>query len=304
MKITILLGMAMILAGSASAAIVILKDGGRLEGTVLRDSGGQLVLQTAQGTVSIPSANVQTIEYGEGGPAAAPVPAAPPEPLPPRRRRRRYSDEELFGAMSQNLSIDLGLAAPLSDINFSGIGGGSASNGTVGPLIGVQYLHDISSRLAAGAELQYASRGATDSPGLLPNSEAHVFGDSVVLLALLKCFLADRGRARPFILVGIGADDTSTTVDAHPDFGFAWSDTGTAETRRLIDGSAWSLASTVRLGVDFDLRHADTLTLEAGWMGMSSASYGATGQGAALGLSGVSAALEYFTLAARWGFRF
>lgn len=301
MKEWVLIFLTAFWTGSANAAVVLLKDGGRLEGSVLRQDDGVLVLETAQGTVSIPSDKVQSVDYAA---ASTPTPAAPiPQPAAPPRRWRS-EEEDLFGPLSQTLSIDFGLAAPLSDVNFSPIGGGSAGNGDVGPLVGLQYLHDLRPGWAAGGELQYANRSATDSQALLPNADAHVFGDSLLLLGVLKYSLTDRRRARPFVLAGLGAGRTSTTIDARPDFGYSWSDTGTSERRRLIDGSAWGLASTVRLGVDFALRHAEILTVEAGWMGLSGASYPATAQGSLLGLSSVSASLDYFTLAARWGFRF
>lgn len=287
-------------AVSADAAVVFMKDGGRLEGTVLRRSDGELVLQTASGVVRIPADKIQSVE-------SAPAPAPPPPPLPtfpPASAPRRLSDDELFGPSRQMFSLAFGLAAPLSSVDFSAIGGGSMRNGDVGPLLGLQYLRSLSPRLAVGGEFQYAARSEAFSQGLLTNSQTGVFGDTVLFLGELKYSLSARRGTRPYVLVGAGPGFNSTVIDARPNFGFVWSDTGTDERRRLIDGSAWGLAATARLGVDFDVSPSNVFSLEGGWTGLTGERYGATAQGQALGLSGVAAPLSYFTLAARFGWRF
>lgn len=289
-----------IAATVAPAATVLLRGGGRLEGAIVRSNDREVVLDTSQGRVSIDAARVESIDYGNGSVSA--VPAAPPPPG--GRMAERSRRDQLFEPRAQELTLDFGLAAPLSGVDFSGIGGGSANNGDLGALIGFQYLHLSTPRVGWGLEANYYDRSSTDSPGLVPNSLAHVSGDSLVLLGDLKYALTDDGSVRPYVLLGAGAHYTSTAIDARPNPGFAWSDTLTAERRRLADGSAWGPAFSVRLGLDFGFADPETFALEAGWTGLANAAYRATGQGRDLGLAGASGTLNVFTLAGRWGWTF
>ena len=298
-----------IAATAAPAATVILKEGGRLEGNIVSATDREVVLDTSQGRVRIDAGRVESIDYGQGG-SLAPAPAPRPAPRPPELRPPEYSVTRrprpgpLFDLPQQALSLDFGLVVPLSNVNFSGIGGGTASNGDVGPLIGLQYLYFSSPRVGWGLEVNYYNRSPTDSPDLVPSSFAHVSGDSLLLLGELKYSLTDQGSVRPYILLGAGAHRTTTIIDAQPNPGFAWSDTQTDEPRRLVDGSSWGPAASVRLGLDFGFADPTVFGLEAGWTGLANASYQTTGQGQALGLSGASGMLSYFTLAGRWGWTF
>lgn len=296
------------LAGAAQSAVVYLKGGGTMEGTVVSSTDRQVILNTAQGQVSIGLDRVERIDYAEG---ASPAPVASEPPLaqyPPARwrwRRRIVENEASYGAPAQTLSFDFGVDAPLNDVSLSGTSGGdSASDGIAGPLFGVQYLYHPVPRLGWGLEFHYYDRSGTDSPDLLPSSDSHVFGDTLLLLGVMKCSLTDRGPVRPYVLLGLGGHRTTTTIDSHPSPGYAWSDTQTTETRRVVDDSALGLAASARLGLDFGFAGPFTFGVEAGWTGLTSATYQATAQGRALGISGVSGPLNYFTFAGRWGFDF
>jgi len=291
-------------ACAADAAIVRLKDGGRIEGTVLSASPQEVTIQTPGGARRIDAAAIQSIEYEtaplpehekslETRTTGAGVVVGSGEPLP-----SHHDDKNL-------LSFALGMAAPLSDVNFGSIGGGSASNGDLGPLLGFRYLRTLNRSLAAGAEFEYLHRGGTRSPGLLPRADASVYGDNLLFMGLLRWHLIARGAVRPYLLGGAGVSRSSTRIDAAPNPGFAWTDTNTDESRRLIDGSAWAPAGTARVGVDFDWEFAEpaVFSLEAGWTGVGSRSYAATASGRDLGLASVEGRLNLFVLAARWSVR-
>lgn len=220
---------------------------------------------------------------GVGGARAA-EPAATPE-APGRRM----------------VSIGLGLAEPVSKVHFGSVGGGSADNGDLGVRLGAQYVHFLSPRLGAGVEADYVSRSGTLSTRLYPAADASVRGDAWLMLALLRYSFLDDGAARPFVLLGAGGAWNKTIVDVKP-----WADTGTRETRRLIDDSAWTPAASARLGVDLDLDAAAPgfVTLEAGWTGLARAGYAATPRGQAQGLGGVRALLSFVSFTARYSFRF
>lgn len=291
---TILLLLLAAAAAPAGAAIVRLKDGATIEGTVLSATAKELVIQTPAGPRRVDAALVSTVEYEAAPLAERPrLTEAPPGSEPWR------SDEK------NSVSFAFGLAAPLDDVDFAAVGGGRANDGDLGPLLGVRYLRSFTSRFAAGADLDYLHRSATDSPSLLPLANASVFGDNLLLLAVARWRLIDHGVARPYVLGGAGASRSWTKIEAAPLPGFAWTDTNTDETRRLVDDEAWAFAAAARLGIDFNWDFADpaVFSVEAGWTALESRTYAATRAGRNLGLTSVSARLDLFTLAARWSLR-
>jgi hypothetical protein len=297
-------------AGTAQAAIVYLKEGGSLQGSLVSSTDAEIVLDTSQGRVRIEMNRVRNIDYAQGVvPPAAPAapPAAPPPDADQFYRRRLYAPAAPmpFDERRQMLTVDFGLASPLNSVRFSGTaGGGSASNGDVGTAFGFQYLYFSSPRVGWGLEYHYYDRGVADSQNLLPLSDSHVFGDTSLLLGVAKFSLTDGGVVRPFLLLGAGGHLSSTVVDSRPLQGYVWSDTQTNETRRLIDGGGVGLAASVRLGLDFGFIDPSVFSVEAGWTGLTNVSYQSTTQGSAIGISGASGSLNYFTLTGRWGLNF
>lgn len=277
----------MVWAAAAEAAIVFLKDGGRLQGTVVGATAREVELYTPDGTLRISADRIVSIDYQ----GLVPPASKPPPPEPSRQRQQEFA-------------IDFGVTGPLSDVDFKPIGGGSAGNGDAGSVLGVQYLYYASRRLALGGGLQWLRRAATDSFGLLANTDANVFGDSLVFLGLMKYELLDWGAARPFMMWGAGAHRTSTLIDDTPNPGFAWSDTNTDETRRLIDDRVWGFAAQARLGVDFHAFDPGVFSFDVGWTTLAGSAYRATAAGRALGLDGVSGPIQILTVAGRWAWRF
>ncbi len=285
-------------AARAGAAVVTLKDGSILRGKVLGQTPDGLELATPDGTLHVGLDRVLRVDYGAPPPSplvplpgveTPPPPKAPPLPLSERR---------------QWLSLGFGLLEPVSRIDFHSIGGGSADNGDVGAQLAAQYLYFLTPRLGAGLDVDYFDRTGTLSERLFPAASASVSGDTWMMLGIVRYSFSDRGSARPFVLVGAGGARNTETVDVRPSGN--WADTGTHETRRLIDDGAWTPAASARLGVDLDIDAFDpgTLTLEAGWTGLASARYGATPQGQALRLSGISAPASILSFTARYGWRF
>lgn len=198
------------------------------------------------------------------------------------------------------VSIGVGLVEPVSKVR---LGGGSADNGDLGLRLGARWAYLLTPRLGAGLEADYLSRSGTLSTRLYPAADARVAGDTWLMLAILRWSPRAAGAARPFLLLGAGGAWNKTTVDVRPS---SWADTGTRETRRLVDDSAWTPAASARLGVDVDLDPASPgfFTFEAGWTGLAGARYRATPRGEALGISGVSGPLHMLSFSARHGWRF
>lgn len=107
-----------------------------------------------------------------------------------------------------------------------------------GSVIGGQFLYFISGSpcLALGFDVSHADFDAHESYQLLANrftssSANNTSGLIIVRLAYPK------GRFRPYIQGGLGAQATSLTLDGTPTNSIPWSDTKTTETRRLLDSS-------------------------------------------------------------------
>lgn len=299
---------AMLLSASANAAIVYLKDGSQVRGTVVAATAQDLQLHTPDGTLNIAADRILRVDYAESATPAAPEapssqiggpPARDVRRSGPRRRPAPEPEEET----SQLFSLGFGFSAPLSRVDFSSTGGGRGDNGDSGLYLGAQYLHDVSPRLGAGFNIEYLGRSPSGSQSLLPEANTDVSGNTLLLLATMKFSFTDRGAVRPFVLAGLGANQTSTIVEATPNEGFGWSDTNTGETRTLVDDSHWGLATTARLGLDF-MFDPSIFTLEFGWNGLTNANAQATRAGRDLGLDHVTGNLSALTFAARWGWRF
>ena len=287
-----------LLALPSGAAVVVLKDGGRREGTVVGATVQELILHTPEGTLRIPTERISRVDYAESETPPAAAPAAPPED-------RRTLEERLGWPEGRSeLSLNLGLGATLSDVGFGSIGGGTASNGDVGPLLGLQYLRELTPQLAVGGEFGFLHRSATDDTGLLQSANSNVWGDTLSLLAVLRASLTDHGVARPYVLVGAGAARSTLKIDATPLAGFQWADTATDETRRLVDGEKWLPAGAARIGVEFNAFAPTRFSLEAGWLGVGSGRFSAAPAGQAIGLTDVAAPVNAFTFSARWAWRF
>ena len=284
------------LALPARGAVVYLKDGSHVKGTVVAATALDLTLSIPEGTLTISSDQIDRVDYSEASgtppPPASEEPQAPPSEPAPEPRTEDYR---------QLVSPTFGFAGPLNNVNA---GGQSLQNGYAGGMTGVQYLYFLTKRLAAGVDLTYFNRAQTDGQAFLANTVARVSGDTTLMMAVLRYELKDAGHVRPFILAGAGGGYSTLAIDARPVFGAVWSDTGTAEYRRVVDGSAWRPGATLRAGLDFAYFRRMLITGEIGWTGLAGARYAATTQGQALGLGDATGPTNALVFAARWGWRF
>ena len=299
----------------AKAAVVYFKNGTEMSGTVVSATTGEVELRTQNRTMKINTDQILKIDYRgdetpSTQPAPVPIPAPPAEPAPPRRYVRRRARvwepyQYKFEDLQHELSIIFGFNSPTSNADFSSAGGSSGSNGGTGALLGGQYLYYQNPRLAWGANVEYSNRSSQDNFVLIPSADTNIYGDTLLMLGVVKYTLTERGWARPYILGGLGLNHTSEIVDATPLIGFSWPPyTGSDETRRLVDGSSWGVASTVRLGIDFNFFQPSFLGLELGWTGLSNGRYSATPAGQLVGLNSITGALDSINFGARWGWRF
>ena len=281
-------------AARAGAAVVTLTDGSVLRGKVIGQTLDGVEIATPDGTLHVSLARIARIDYGDQTPPLPPLRVPLPGmelPLAPKERHQLFE-------------LGFGLVQPVSKVDFHSIGGGNADNGDLGAQIAAQYVYFLTPRLGAGVDVDYFSPTGTLSERLFPAASSSVGGDTWLMLGILRYSFTDRGAARPFLLVGAGGARNSETVDVRPNGN--WAGTGTHETRRLIDDSAWAPAASARIGLDLDIDALDPgiITVEIGWTGLASARYASTPAGQAQGLSGISAPVSILSFTARYGWRF
>jgi opacity protein-like surface antigen len=278
-----------------AAAVIHLKDGSRVRGTVVSATARQVQIHTEDGTRNVPADNILRIDYAEE------VEPGPPPGAPESRRYIREDDAE---DLVQLFSFDLGLASPLSRVDTTSTGGTPARNGGTGLRLGVEYLYYVNKRLGVGLDFHYFHRSALDDSGFIPNGHTRISGDTIAPILVAKYSLTGRGAARPYVLAGAGVNHTSMIIDTQPFGGFRWSDTNTAETRRLVDDSRWGPAARAAVGVDFKATSPSIFSFEVGWTGIFNERYDGTPSGVDLGVDGVTGLLNTLTIALRWGWRF
>lgn len=292
-------------AASARAEVIYLREGGSIIGRVTSSDGTTIVVRTANGTIRIPQSKVDRIDYGTGRSAeSAPAPAAPPPPVRSARTERYYGDPGPIGEGSRLLSFGLGFANPLGTIDFSQIrGGGSDRIGALGAEMDFRAIYMTSPYLGFGFGTALMIPGDENSTALIPNTSTDLSGGSAIFEGLFHWIINPNDPARVHVTGGLGFHVSSLTADSTPLPGFHWSDTGSFETRRLIDDSDAGFAGSLHAGVDFPINPALTIGGETGFY-WTDYSYKPTSTGQYMGLSGVSGNNRFWTLSGRLTWRF
>lgn len=191
---------------------------------------------------------------------------------------RARADGEI-GFHAAKMSLNLGRAK-------SGTGAATAS----GVSYGVDYLHAVGINVGLGLGLDYIKPADKSTDKLIANAHASTSIDSASFLGLIRVGSTE-DSFQPNVLLGLGVHYTSMRIDAAPQSGFGWADTGTTEKRSLVDGAGWGPAIKFQGGADYAL--TDNLIagayLAINWLG--TASYEATGQAKAMGVSSVSGSM-------------
>lgn len=290
-------------AWPASAAVVYLKDGRSFKGTVVSATARDLSLSTPEGTLRFETDKVSRVDYADDAPAPAAPPAyAPPGPAPGSFPAQAKPHE--FAPLRNEAHVGVGFAIPLSNIDFSGAGGGSVGNGQIGPLLGAAYARRLDKKFSLGGAFEYVNRTGGSSFSGIPSGITDVSGHTIALLASARYTILPDAGVKPFVRAGVGAHRTTTRVDGQPQPGFVWSDTSTDEPRTLVRDASWGLAAAAALGVELGFSDASFWTVEAGWMGLERARYEPTQAGRDLGLENASPRIDVVTVALRWGWRF
>lgn len=167
---------------------------------------------------------------------------------------------------------------------------GSAS----GSAYGLRYLHSTTPYVAFGADVDFLRPADKNSDSLIANGRTSTSVDSSSLLGVVRLGPTDE-ILRPYFLLGVGMHFSTVKVEATPKPGFGWSDTGTTETRTLIDSGGRGVAIKIQGGADY----AFTDNFLAGgflaWNSVGSATYDSTDQAKALGVNSIKGSMSAIT---------
>jgi|GEM_PF-2500579 len=296
--------------------ILVLRNGIVLRGaitTVAAESIG----------IRIPKTNVERIDSGASPGAAASAmglgygtsqstsapqgqAAAPPADSWQARLRQRSAEAAEPDRLDE-FSAEAGGFLPLTRITIDG------TDSLAGPgyAFGAQYLRRAGGDLlrqenpsaAFGVGLERLSGGSHASSTLITNGFTTSQFDSTVLM-LLGRLSADEGRYRLHLLGGLGLHWTNIQINSTPQPGFAWADTGTTETRSVVNSTKSAAALMLQPG--FDAQVTDSVWVGAGlaYVFLGPATYDPSPQAQSLGATGGSVAISGFQFSANVNVQF
>lgn len=194
----------------------------------------------------------------------------------------------------------LGGVSPTSKISIQG----TDSVGTSGLAFGGRYLRStIYPELQIGGEIMSLMPGSATSGTLITNTDSNVQVKTLTFMADAKLAKPD-GPVRPWGLVGVGFHSTNMHIDSTPKPGFAWTDTGTRETRTAVDSSKAGVAATLQAGLDFPLSDQFMIGVAGAWYAIGSTTYDTTPSAKQFGLTGISGGMSEVAFLASANYRF
>jgi len=99
-----------ILSAPAAAAVVYLKDGSQVRGTIVSATARTVRLHTVNGDLNIQAADIRRVDYAEDEPQVVPTASGPADPIEPRHEGRRRVNPDDDSSGRQLFSIGFGVA--------------------------------------------------------------------------------------------------------------------------------------------------------------------------------------------------
>lgn len=213
-------------------------------------------------------------------------------------------------AFGHTLSLNVGAGIPISNVDVSnvcsgGVCGGKEKAGSTGLSIGGQYLYNLREDIGIGVDVNYFGSGDKTSSTFIPRGESTLSSKMTTVLAVYKYTFTTKGAVWPYVIAGLGFGSSNLKVDAKPAAGFVWADTGTAETRSMMDSTKTVFASAIGLGMDIPINQRIALGGEVRWVGCGSANYDSTQAAkSGFGVNGVDGSLNQVLVTAKVGYKF
>jgi len=203
-------------------------------------------------------------------------------------------------ATENQIDFTLGRGSPQSAARAGNL---FQEDGSQGLNWSADFLHKIARQVSIGIGGGHFSSGDNTETTFVPNTSSTVSSKMTSILALGRLDLTSSAKFVPYVIAGIGWARNSLTVSALPDS--TWSDTGTSESRTLVDDSGSALGYAAGAGVDVALSDRIFLGVEARYQGSTRRSFDVTPQGESVMDQGsVSTALKMVILGIKAAVRY
>jgi opacity protein-like surface antigen len=127
-----------------------------------------------------------------------------------------------------------------------------ASIGQSGIAAGARYVRALTPSVGVGLDFNIMAPGAHDTTTMINNLSSSTKFDIKTVLLLLR-YRWEFHRFLPYVLGGVGMHSTSLKIQSRPLRFFNWSDTGTQETRTIVDDTASGFAMSLEGGIDYPI---------------------------------------------------
>lgn len=203
-------------------------------------------------------------------------------------------------ATVNQIEFNLGRGSPLS---FIQAGGSSDRAGSRGTEWSADFLHQANPRLYWGLGGGQFRSNDNVSQTFVPNAISTLSARSSTILLLSRTDLSSGSKYVPYMIAGVGWTRHSMLIAAVPET--SWADTGTSESRTLLEKSKDTLGYAYGLGLDYALTDALIIGVEARYQGSLKNTFDFSPAGVAItGQNNVQTSLNTFTASVKVGFKY
>lgn len=192
-------------------------------------------------------------------------------------------------AADKSLELLVGPVIPLTKLDNSANGGGTDYIASTGFSIGGRFMNRVKPNFSLGGEIQSLMPGDQNSSSFIAHANTKSSFSSMLFLAEAK-LAGESGPIRPFAIAGLGFHSTHVTATTTLAPGFVWTDTGTRETRTVVDSTQTKFAGTVIGGAEIPIDDRFSLGLSAAFYYLAKGTYdGVSGSISAISFLGSAA---------------
>jgi opacity protein-like surface antigen len=175
--------------------------------------------------------------------------------------------------------------------------------GSRGPEWSVDIMHRIARQLSLGLGGGHFSSGDNTSTTWVSNTNSTLSSHMSTVFILGRLDLAPNPKFIPYLLAGVGWARSSLSATATPVS--TWADTGTAESRLILDDAKISLGYAAAAGVDIALNDRIFVGVEARYQAATARNFDLTAQGRAVtGQNNVDSAIKMIILGVKAAVRY
>lgn len=169
----------------------------------------------------------------------------------------------------QFLSINAGIARPITKTDLTSIGGKNETSVKNGNVVSGQYIYQLTPAWGLGGELGYFKYGDKEHsipPYITIKNEAA----AMIAQAVVRYILMPKQRIYPYIIGGLGYSRASITAKTKPVNGALWTNTLTNEWRDNYDTNISGIVFSLGAGIEGNIGNTIVAGLGFRWFNMGS----------------------------------